>query len=102
MFSQPGGLWAHKTKKSLEVYQHLSLQAVESAYQEAVQSLKGVTNGRPKVPAQIRRTLALPLISADERLALRANSFLPRKSDKTSRNRAFTIFYCYNFVTAKQ
>lgn len=30
----------HKTKKSLEVYQHLSLQAVESAYQEAVHSLK--------------------------------------------------------------
>ena len=29
----------HKTKKSLEVYQHLSLQAVESAYQEAVHSL---------------------------------------------------------------
>jgi site-specific recombinase XerD len=30
----------HKTKKSLELYQHLSLQAVESAYQEAVHSLK--------------------------------------------------------------
>jgi integrase/recombinase XerD len=30
---------SHKTKKSLEVYQHLSLQAVESAYQEAVHSL---------------------------------------------------------------
>jgi len=29
----------HKTKKSLEVYQHLSLQAVERAYQEAVHSL---------------------------------------------------------------
>ncbi len=29
----------HKTKKRLEVYQHLSLQAVESAYQEAVRSL---------------------------------------------------------------
>jgi hypothetical protein len=29
----------HKTKKSLEVYQHLWLQAVESAYQEAVHSL---------------------------------------------------------------
>src|SRR5271166_4985286 len=29
----------HKTKRSLEVYQHLSLQAVESAYQEAVHSL---------------------------------------------------------------
>ena len=29
----------HKTKKSLEVYQHLSLQVVESAYQEAVHSL---------------------------------------------------------------
>jgi hypothetical protein len=29
----------HKTKKSLEVYQHLSLQAVESAYQEAIHSL---------------------------------------------------------------
>jgi site-specific recombinase XerD len=29
----------HESKKSLEVYQHLSLQSVESAYQEAVRSL---------------------------------------------------------------
>jgi hypothetical protein len=27
----------HESKKSLEVYQHLSLDAVEEAYQEAVQ-----------------------------------------------------------------
>ena len=29
----------HETKKSLEVYQHLSLESVESAYQHAVQSV---------------------------------------------------------------
>jgi len=29
----------HESKKSLEVYQHLSLDAVEDAYQEAVQSI---------------------------------------------------------------
>jgi site-specific recombinase XerD len=29
----------HESKKSLEVYQHLSLDAVEEAYQEAIQSL---------------------------------------------------------------
>jgi integrase/recombinase XerD len=28
----------HKTKKSLEVYQHLSLESVKNAYQRAVQS----------------------------------------------------------------
>ena len=29
----------HDSKKSLEIYQHLSLDAVEQAYQQAVQSL---------------------------------------------------------------
>jgi integrase/recombinase XerD len=29
----------HETKKSLEVYQHLSLESVETAYQNAVQSV---------------------------------------------------------------
>ena len=29
----------HETKKSLEVYQHLSLESVEHAYQHAVQSV---------------------------------------------------------------
>ncbi len=29
----------HESKKSLEVYQHLSLESVEQAYQEAVQSI---------------------------------------------------------------
>ena len=29
----------HQSKKSLEVYQHLALDTVEDAYQEAVQSL---------------------------------------------------------------
>ena len=29
----------HESKKSLEVYQHLSLNAVEKAYQEAVQGV---------------------------------------------------------------
>jgi integrase/recombinase XerD len=29
----------HESKKSLEIYQHLSLGAVEQAYQEAVQSV---------------------------------------------------------------
>jgi hypothetical protein len=29
----------HESKKSLEVYQHLSLDAVEEAYQEAVQGV---------------------------------------------------------------
>jgi hypothetical protein len=38
----------HKTKKNLEVYQHLSLQAVESAYQEAVQRSMGSMG--PSVP----------------------------------------------------
>jgi hypothetical protein len=35
---RPGGLWA-ESKKSLEIYQHLSLGAVEQAYQEAVQGV---------------------------------------------------------------
>ncbi len=30
----------HASKKSLKVYQHLSLQAVENAYQAAVRSLE--------------------------------------------------------------
>jgi hypothetical protein len=29
----------HESKKSLEIYQHLSLDAVEQAYQEAVQGV---------------------------------------------------------------
>ena len=29
----------HKSKNALEVYQHLSLDTVEEAYQEAVQSI---------------------------------------------------------------
>ena len=29
----------HESKKSLEVYQHLSLESVSGAYQQAVQSL---------------------------------------------------------------
>ena len=29
----------HESKRSLEVYQHLSLETVEEAYQEAVQSI---------------------------------------------------------------
>jgi hypothetical protein len=29
----------HESKKSLEIYEHLSLDAVEDAYQEAVQAL---------------------------------------------------------------
>ena len=29
----------HESKKSLEIYQHISLDAVEQAYQEAVQSV---------------------------------------------------------------
>lgn len=29
----------HESKKSLEVYQHLSLQSVEQSYQEAVRSV---------------------------------------------------------------
>jgi integrase/recombinase XerD len=29
----------HENKKSLEVYQHFSLESVEEAYQEGVQSL---------------------------------------------------------------
>ena len=29
----------HESKRSLEVYQHLSLDAVEDAYQEAVQDI---------------------------------------------------------------
>ena len=29
----------HESKKTLEVYQHLSLQSVERAYQEAVRSV---------------------------------------------------------------
>ena len=28
----------HESKKSLEIYQHLSLQSVDKAYQEAVQN----------------------------------------------------------------
>jgi site-specific recombinase XerD len=31
----------HETKKSLEVYQHLSLESVKNAYQNAVQSVGG-------------------------------------------------------------
>jgi site-specific recombinase XerD len=30
----------HESKRSLEIYQHLSLDSVEEAYQEAVQSLR--------------------------------------------------------------
>lgn len=30
----------HESKKSLEIYQHLSLESVEQAYQEAVKSLE--------------------------------------------------------------
>jgi hypothetical protein len=30
----------HESKKSLEVYQHLSLQSVEQAYQDAVKTLE--------------------------------------------------------------
>ena len=30
----------HESKKSLEVYQHLSLKSVEDAYQEAVRSVR--------------------------------------------------------------
>ena len=29
----------HETKKSLEIYQHLSLESVKNAYQHAVQSV---------------------------------------------------------------
>jgi hypothetical protein len=29
----------HESKKSLEVYQHLSLESVDKAYQDAVQSV---------------------------------------------------------------
>ena len=32
-------LSGHESKKSLEVYQHLSLETVEQAYQEAVQAI---------------------------------------------------------------
>jgi hypothetical protein len=34
-----GTLAAHESKKSLEVYQHLSLESVDKAYQDAVQSV---------------------------------------------------------------
>jgi hypothetical protein len=30
----------HESKKSLEVYQHLSLESVDKAYQDAVQSVR--------------------------------------------------------------
>ena len=30
----------HESKKSLEVYQHLSLQAVEQAYQQALRAVE--------------------------------------------------------------
>ena len=30
----------HESKKSLEVYQHISLEAVEQAYQDAIQSVQ--------------------------------------------------------------
>jgi hypothetical protein len=32
-------IFGHESKKSLEIYQHLSLGAVEQAYQEAVQGV---------------------------------------------------------------
>ena len=37
----------HESKKSLEIYQHLSLDAVEQAYEEAVQG--SASNGRPTI-----------------------------------------------------
>lgn len=33
-------LSGHASKKSLEIYQHLSLEAVDSAYQQAVKRLE--------------------------------------------------------------
>jgi hypothetical protein len=35
----PYGDHGHESKKSLEVYQHLSLESVDKAYQDAVQSV---------------------------------------------------------------
>ena len=32
-------IFGHETKKSIEVYEHLSLKSVENAYQHAVQSV---------------------------------------------------------------
>ena len=32
-------IFSHESKKSLEVYQHLSLESVDKAYQDAVQSV---------------------------------------------------------------
>jgi integrase/recombinase XerD len=40
MLSFPSnGYSGHESKKSLEVYQHLSLESVDKAYQDAVQSV---------------------------------------------------------------
>ena len=33
-------IYGHKTKKSLEFYQHRSLESVENTYQNAVQSVE--------------------------------------------------------------
>jgi hypothetical protein len=33
-------IYEHKTKKSLELHQHLSLESVENTYQNAVQSVE--------------------------------------------------------------
>jgi len=38
----------HGSKKSLEIYQHLGLDAVEQAYQTAVKSVEQCLNGRAK------------------------------------------------------
>jgi integrase/recombinase XerD len=37
----------HSSKKSLEIYQHLSLEAVEASYQAAAQLAEASLNGRP-------------------------------------------------------
>jgi hypothetical protein len=44
----------HESKKCLEVYQHLSLESVDKAYQDAVQSdLKRFLMGGRDVPARL-------------------------------------------------
>ena len=45
----------HESKKSLEVYQHLSLESVDKAYQDAVQSV-GTCRCAPQTFAGLSRT----------------------------------------------
>jgi exopolysaccharide biosynthesis protein len=48
----------HESKKSLEVYQHLSLESVDKAYQDAVQSV-----GKSVTCAAVARVEEMPVSS---------------------------------------